>query len=341
MDLPSILKASPFEERETALSGFKDHFQDLVDTLLGRDGRLLVFVDDLDRCSPERLIKLLDALHLFLGCERCIYFLALDRDITEQAIRLKYKDYRDADRESREYLEKIVDLPFELPPLVPDGMRHLLDGLGNPFPDELCREIFALGLEPNPRKVKRNINIYFLLCELARLRSSPELNLTPVRLAKVSVIRSSHRELFRHLVEHPEDLGLLEAACRGSEPFGVLEGFLNRPRLKELLLTGDPTKRDDVGFVTIDGGQPLPLKANEIEPYLTLTRFASGLDRGEDARFRRDPDIIIIHPYPLQPNFTGRIAERKRLTEWFIAGRRPVCVVEAIGGMGKSALAWF
>ena len=51
------------------------------------------------------------------------------------------------------------------------------------------------------------------------------------------------------------------------------------------------------------------------------------------------PDLV--HPYPLQPNFTGRIAERKLLTEWFAADSRPVCVVEAIGGMGKSALAWF
>ena len=53
----------------------------------------------------------------------------------------------------------------------------------------------------------------------------------------------------------------------------------------------------------------------------------------------RNPDLV--HPYPLQPNFTGRIAERKCLTEWFTADTRPVCVVEAIGGMGKSALAWF
>ena len=53
----------------------------------------------------------------------------------------------------------------------------------------------------------------------------------------------------------------------------------------------------------------------------------------------RNPDFV--HPYPLQPNFTGRIAERECLTEWFTVGTRPVCVVEAIGGMGKSALAWF
>ena len=55
----------------------------------------------------------------------------------------------------------------------------------------------------------------------------------------------------------------------------------------------------------------------------------------------RPPTPDLVHPYLLQPNFTGRIAERECLTEWFTGGSRPVCVVEAIGGMGKSALAWF
>ena len=64
------------------------------------------------------------------------------------------------------------------------------------------------------------------------------------------------------------------------------------------------------------------------------------LDFGENGtgEWSRNPDLV--HPYPLQPNFTGRIAERKWLTEWFTADSHPVCVVEAIGGMGKSALAW-
>ena len=51
------------------------------------------------------------------------------------------------------------------------------------------------------------------------------------------------------------------------------------------------------------------------------------------------PDLA--HPYPLPPNFTGRVAERRMLTGWFTSGSRPVCVVEAIGGMGKSALSWY
>ena len=52
------------------------------------------------------------------------------------------------------------------------------------------------------------------------------------------------------------------------------------------------------------------------------------------------PEPHFAHPYPLQQNFTGRVRERTMLTEWLTADARPVMALEAIGGMGKSALTW-
>jgi transposase-like protein len=46
------------------------------------------------------------------------------------------------------------------------------------------------------------------------------------------------------------------------------------------------------------------------------------------------------HPYPLQESFTGRIYERQMLTEWFINPKHPILALIALGGMGKSSLAW-
>ena len=48
----------------------------------------------------------------------------------------------------------------------------------------------------------------------------------------------------------------------------------------------------------------------------------------------------LVHPYPLPKHFTGRVAERRTLTEWLTAGEDPICALIAIGGMGKSALTW-
>jgi tetratricopeptide (TPR) repeat protein len=51
------------------------------------------------------------------------------------------------------------------------------------------------------------------------------------------------------------------------------------------------------------------------------------------------PTPYFAHPYPLQENFTGRLRERRMLTEWLMGDRNVLSVV-AIGGMGKSALTW-
>ncbi len=52
------------------------------------------------------------------------------------------------------------------------------------------------------------------------------------------------------------------------------------------------------------------------------------------------PQPYFAHPYPLQENFTGRIHERRMLTEWLTKDNRPVLALVALGGMGKSSLAW-
>lgn len=52
------------------------------------------------------------------------------------------------------------------------------------------------------------------------------------------------------------------------------------------------------------------------------------------------PGPYYVHSYPLQANFTGRKTERGMLSDWFTREPQSVFVLDAIGGMGKSALAW-
>ncbi len=52
------------------------------------------------------------------------------------------------------------------------------------------------------------------------------------------------------------------------------------------------------------------------------------------------PTPFIAHPYPLPQNFTGREAEKSLLSNWFYNADEPMLVLEAIGGMGKTALSW-
>ena len=62
------------------------------------------------------------------------------------------------------------------------------------------------------------------------------------------------------------------------------------------------------------------------------------------------PGWFLPHPYGAQPNFTGRAAERQMLSDWLAGGLarpepvegppQPMLVLRALGGFGKSALAW-
>lgn len=65
------------------------------------------------------------------------------------------------------------------------------------------------------------------------------------------------------------------------------------------------------------------------------------LEKSSGSYLPAPPQPYFAHVYPLQRNFTGRVAERNMLTEWFTKGRQPMLVLNAIGGMGKTALSWY
>ena len=46
------------------------------------------------------------------------------------------------------------------------------------------------------------------------------------------------------------------------------------------------------------------------------------------------------HPYPMPVHWTGRLSEMDDLTAWLTDDQPPVCCMVAMGGMGKSSLAW-
>ena len=85
---------------------------------------LVVLVDDLDRCTPERIIENLEAIKLFLSVEQTAFVVGADRRIVEHAIRSRYAvrasekvDDDGTERLVKDYLEKLVQLPYSLPRL--------------------------------------------------------------------------------------------------------------------------------------------------------------------------------------------------------------------------------
>jgi Cdc6-like AAA superfamily ATPase len=100
------------------------------------DGRILVLIDDLDRCEPDKAVEMLQAIKLLLDFETFIIFLGIDARIVTRAVERHYRGILgDAGASGYEYLDKIVQIPFRIP--TPEGAEvevFLSDLMGNPFP---------------------------------------------------------------------------------------------------------------------------------------------------------------------------------------------------------------
>ncbi|MFC6886451.1 KAP family P-loop NTPase fold protein [Actinomadura yumaensis] len=204
---------------------FEDEFAEAVEEFVGPEGRLVVFVDDLDRCTPEAAMTVLESLKLFVGHARCVFVLALDVDVLAAVATNKFGvDLKGAPEEAisgMNYLEKIVQLPFFLPDVEFATLRATLapyvEGLGG---NEAFWELVRVGLGTNPRRVKRFVNVLNLAVAALGWDTGPAETATggqdphwkQLQLAELLIIRGQHRAFFRTLTQHPEAWQLLERA---------------------------------------------------------------------------------------------------------------------------------
>ncbi|SIS49944.1 KAP family P-loop NTPase fold protein [Belliella pelovolcani] len=102
-----------------AVSEFRKDFSDLLAATNFK--RLVVIIDDLDRCSPERIIENLEAIKLFLNVPKTAFIIGADPRIVEYAIKHKYKNNKEIEEDNNriviDYLEKLIQLPYSLPRL--------------------------------------------------------------------------------------------------------------------------------------------------------------------------------------------------------------------------------
>lgn len=97
-------------------------FRKAFDALLEKAGveQLIVLIDDLDRCLPDTAIETLEAVRLFVFTSRTAFVVAADEAMIEYAVRKHFPDLPDTtgpQTYARNYLEKLIQVPFRIPAL--------------------------------------------------------------------------------------------------------------------------------------------------------------------------------------------------------------------------------
>ena len=116
------------DDLQDPIAEMADDFRELVTAALPAEerdvgGRLLILVDDLDRCLPGRQVALLQALRFLTASGApATFIVALDPALARQGVRAHYRtEAFDADQ----YLDKMFDLRVDLPALGAKNLRTL------------------------------------------------------------------------------------------------------------------------------------------------------------------------------------------------------------------------
>ncbi|GEM_PF-2012443 len=107
-----------FSDEAKAVSDTMETFEADFASLFkaGKVARIIVFIDDLDRCSSEKVVEAFETIKLFLNTPETTFVIGADAAKIEEAISSVYRVERDRKSVySRDYLEKIVQLPFSIP----------------------------------------------------------------------------------------------------------------------------------------------------------------------------------------------------------------------------------
>jgi len=114
----SILKPAETKNVPEEVEAFRKAF----DQLLKDAGveQLVVLIDDLDRCLPDTAIETLEAIRLFVFTARTAFVIAADEAMIEYAVRKHFPDLPETTGPrdyARNYLEKLIQVPFRIPAL--------------------------------------------------------------------------------------------------------------------------------------------------------------------------------------------------------------------------------
>lgn len=131
--------------------------------------RVVVFVDDLDRCSPKKALEVLESIKVFLDIEGFIYVLGISHKTIDRLITFAYNE---VGVQGSDYIKKIIQIPIKLPLWENDDLTKLISeklsvNLKPEYSKLLSKnaEIISKVAENNPRQLKRFINSLIIVYE--------------------------------------------------------------------------------------------------------------------------------------------------------------------------------
>ncbi len=205
------------------LAAFMELTRVFEDFVRGGVTRIVIFVDDLDRCMPYNALDVLESMKLFFDLPGFVFVVGLDEGVVQRAVRARFADGppttpvpakgrelitggppgTSTQELERNYVEKIFQVPYRLPPIMAGQLNDLLNSIYSEadlppmqlrdFRERVAPHLAYVAVERqiNPREVKRFLNTYTL-----QMLIRPELDRNVVLALQTLLFRYEWRPLY-------------------------------------------------------------------------------------------------------------------------------------------------
>ena len=107
------------------IRNFRNEFEKTLES--EEINRVVVLIDYIDRCPPERIIETREAIKLFLSVKKTTFIIAADENVIQYAIKKKYPNIDGFNIElDKEYIEKMIQVPIQIPELSTKDVQNYL-----------------------------------------------------------------------------------------------------------------------------------------------------------------------------------------------------------------------
>ena len=133
--LGHLSSVTEYREQLSLVARTRERFDELnravTETAPADRKRFVIVIDDLDRCAPENVVKVLEAVHLLFNYEMFVVVLAVDTRWLAQSLQIRYRKLLGESDSAGpyDYLEKIIQIPVHLLPLDEALVRTMITGL--------------------------------------------------------------------------------------------------------------------------------------------------------------------------------------------------------------------
>src|ERR1043166_203513 len=205
---------------------FPEQFEEEYNRLLGEHAigvkKVVIVIDDLDRCDAETIKSVLVTLKNFMGKGKSIFIIPMDDSSVVQMFKGQNTNF------GYEQLRKYFTVSLRIPPFYNEDVlafARKISGEYNIPPSVVY--IAAVGYCKDARKIKHFLNMFKIKYALAEERAQSgylgDLRLDTVadQLAKLVVLEYQFQEFFQFISANPESINIFSHAARDLKPEGL------------------------------------------------------------------------------------------------------------------------